>query len=71
MAHDDDPGIDGAATLDGGALPDVTMLTAAAVLASGDTVLRHALRRIASEIGDSTPILAAFGNFAPPDPDPH
>ena len=71
MAHDDDLGIGDAATPDDGALPDVTALTAAAVLASGDTVLRHALLRLASEIGDSAPIHAAFGNFAPPDPDPY
>ena len=71
MAHDEDPGIDDATAHNDGALPDVSALTAAAVLASGDTVLRHALRRIAGEIGDSTPILAGFGNFAPSDPDPH
>jgi FXSXX-COOH protein len=52
------------------ALPDLQLLTAAAVLTSSDSALSAALRRLSDELGSSAPILAGFGNFAPPDPGP-
>ncbi len=53
-------------------LPDLTAAEFADVLASGENALAHALRRLAADLGDTahTPLLAGFGNFAPPDPEP-
>ena len=55
---------------DGRSLPDLAALPIDGILASGDSVLAVALRRLAAEADDGSLVLAAFGNFAPPDPDP-
>ncbi|GAA2703736.1 hypothetical protein [Actinoplanes palleronii] len=57
---------------DGRGLPDLGSVRAAAVFASGENALAYALRRLAADLGSdtNTPLLAGFGNFAPPDPEP-
>jgi FXSXX-COOH protein len=73
MAYSADLATDDAAADDDGtghALPDVTALPTAALLACGDTALAHALRRIATDTLEMPPALAGFGNFAPDRPGP-
>jgi hypothetical protein len=52
-------------------LPDLSSLLTVDVLASGDSALTSALRRLAAELAHpaATPVLAAFSNFAPTEPD--
>jgi FXSXX-COOH protein len=70
MALDSDhPTTDPESVDDGRSLPDLAALPIGAVLASDDSALTRALRRIAAT-PDSGPEIAAFGNFAPTQPEP-
>jgi FXSXX-COOH protein len=44
------------------ALPDLTRLPLAELLASDNTALADALRRVAAELDDTAAILSGFGN---------
>jgi FXSXX-COOH protein len=71
MALDSDhPTTDPESDDDGRSLPDVTALPIDAILASGDSAITRALRRIAAAPDLGGPEVAAFGNFAPADPLP-
>lgn len=70
MALDSDhPTTDPESDDDGRSLPDLAALPIGAVLASDDTAITRAVRRIAATRDSGEPKFAAFGNFAP-DPEP-